>query len=47
MKVTDFAKEVTVHEGLKKEINIAQILEILRVVNQLTDGTLYYKIRSM
>lgn len=35
MKITDFAKEVTKYEALKKQVNIAQILEILKVINLL------------
>jgi hypothetical protein len=47
MKITDFAKAVSVQEGLKKQVNIAQILEVIRVINQITSGALYKIIRSM
>lgn len=47
MKVTVFAKEVTKQEGLKKQISIAQVMEVLRVVNKLLGGALYKLIRSL
>lgn len=46
MKVTEFAKEITKMEGLKKEVNIAQIAEILKCANQLLGGKLYKAIRE-
>jgi len=47
MKITDFSVEVAEAEGLKTQVNIAQIKEILRVINQLTYGALYKLIRSI
>ena len=47
MKVTEFAKEVTLAEGLKKQISIAQVMEVLKIVNVLLSGTLYQDIRSI
>jgi hypothetical protein len=47
MKITDFAVEVTKLEGKKKQVNIAQIMEVLKVVNILTDGWLYKHIRKL
>lgn len=47
MKVTDFAKKVTVREGKKKSQSIAQISEVLKIVNDLTHGILYKIIRLM
>jgi hypothetical protein len=47
MRITDFAKKVTLGEGLKKQVNIAQILEILKVINKLLDGVLYMLIRKL
>lgn len=41
MKVTDFAKKVTEKEGLKEQVNIAQVMELLKVINTLTKGILY------
>jgi len=45
MNINDFAKEVSREEGGKKEVNIAQIKEILKVVNMLLWGALYKEIR--
>ncbi len=41
------AKLITEHEGKKKEINIAQILEVLKVLNKITAGALYKLIKSI
>jgi hypothetical protein len=46
MNINKFAKKVTVGEGKLKEVNIAQIKEILKVVNQLLEGELYNIIRK-
>lgn len=46
MKITDFTKEITSYEGKKKNIDIAQIGEILRIINELTNGELYKIIRN-
>ena len=46
MKITDFASEVALEEGKKKEVNIAQIKEILKVINCLLDGEFYKLIRA-
>ena len=35
MKVTEFAKKVTQKEGKKVQVNIAQILEILKILRKL------------
>ena len=35
MKVTTFAKKLTELEGLKKQVNIAQMMEILRCLKKL------------
>ena len=47
MKVSDVAVEVSKIEGKKKQLNIAQIKEILKVVNKLTHGELYKIVRFM
>lgn len=47
MKVTEFAKLITQHEGLKQQTNIAQIMEILKIVNKLTFGILYKIIKLL
>jgi hypothetical protein len=46
MKVSLFSLEVAKREGLKKQLSIAQIKEVLKVVNELLDGELYKTIRS-
>ena len=45
MKITDLAKIVSEEEGKKKEVNIAQIKEVLRVVNDILDGEFYKLVR--
>lgn len=47
MNVNDFAKRVTLREGGKKSISIAQVKEVLRIVNDLLGGALYTIIRLM
>lgn len=41
------AKLITEFEGKKKQINIAQVLEVLKVMNKLTAGAVYKLIRSL
>lgn len=45
MKITDFTSKVALEEGKKREVNIAQIKEILKVIDNLLDGELYKIIR--
>ncbi len=47
MKVTDFSKQVSLQEGKKKSMDIAQISEILKVANNLLGGELYSAIRKL
>ena len=47
MKVSEFAVEVSKIEGKKKQVNIAQIKEILKVINELMDGQFYKDIRKI
>ena len=47
MKIDDFAKRVAMEEGKKKEVNIAQIKEILKIVNDLLWGELYNLIKEV
>ena len=47
MLIKTFALKVAVKEGLKKQVDIAQIYEILRVINSLLKGELYKAIRRM
>ena len=46
MTLNEFAVKVTQDEGKKKEINIAQVKEILKVVNLLLGGKLYEMIKK-
>ena len=41
MKVTTFARRVTRKEKGRRQVNIAQVLEILKVINSLTKGVFY------
>lgn len=47
MKINEMAKLITEFEGKKKQINIAQVLEVLKVMNKLTAGAVYKLIRSL
>lgn len=46
MTIAQFALLVTRQEGLKKQVNIAQVKEILKVVNAILNGKLYALIRE-
>ena len=41
MKITEFAVILAEKEKGKKEVDIAQIMEILKKINKLTNGCLY------
>lgn len=45
MRIPDFAVEVCRHEGKKKQVDIAQVREVLKVANMLLRGRLYTLIR--
>ena len=47
MHIDKFALRVAQIEGKKKSVDIAQIKEILRIANQLTNGVLYKVIQLM
>lgn len=47
MTLNDFAKQVAKKEGKKKQENIAQIKEQLKVVNELLGGALYKLVRAL
>ena len=47
MKITDFAEKVAENEGGKKEVDIAQIKEVIKVVNNLLEGQLYKLIKKV
>lgn len=46
MRVTDFARMVCNKEGKKVQVNIAQVMEILKIINKITNGLLYKIIRK-
>jgi len=46
MKILDFTLEVAKKEGKKVGVNIAQIKEVIRVINDITKGELYGWIRK-
>lgn len=45
MTMNDFAVKVAKMEGKKKSLSIAQIKEVLKIVNKLLDGDLYAAIK--
>ena len=47
MRVTDFQKLIARCEGQKEEMSIAQISEVLRIVNHLFGGAVYLLIRKL
>ena len=47
MKITDFTRKVTLLEGKKREVSIAQVAEILKIVNDLTCGEFYKMVRRL
>ncbi len=47
MKVSEFSVIVSQHESGKKEVDIAQIKEILKVTNKLLGGLLYKWIKIL
>jgi len=47
MSVNDFAKNVCAEEGGKVNLSIAQVKEVLKVTNKLTNGALYKSIREV
>ncbi len=46
MKINQFAERVAEKEGLKKPINIAQIKEVMKVINDLLGKELYALIKK-
>lgn len=47
MLITKFIRKVTLLEGKKKSVSIAQVAEIVNIINKLTGGLLYILIRHM
>lgn len=46
MRVRDFIREVTLEEGLKKSLSIAQVSEVVKIIDDMLDGELYNLIRQ-
>ena len=47
MKVTEFNKKICALEGGQKQLNIAEISEVTKIANELTNGVLYSVIDLM
>jgi hypothetical protein len=47
MTINNFAIRVSKQEGKKKQLSIAQISEVLKVVNALLGGQLYKEIKKL
>jgi hypothetical protein len=47
MNINDFAKIVTLLEGKKRSVSIAQVKEILKIINDLTEKEFYKSIRKL
>ena len=47
MKITEFNKMVCEREGGEEELTIAQIAEVIKIANELTNGVLYGVIELM
>lgn len=47
MKVSDFSVIVAQKEGKKKQVSIAQIKEILKIINDLLGGDVYKSIKVL
>ena len=47
MNINEFARLVAKAEGKKKQVDIAQIKEMLRAANQALTGGLYSAIRGL
>ena len=47
MNINEFAKKVTLAEGGKVSVSIAQVKEILKIINRLTGEILYKIIKLM
>lgn len=47
MKANEFNELVSYVEGGKNQLSIAQIAEVTKIINKLTDGELYKIIRKL
>ena len=46
MNINEFCIEISKKEGKKKQVDIAQISEVIKVANDLLDGKLYELIKE-
>lgn len=46
MKITEFTILLTEFEGNKKGVNVAQMAEVVKVINYATEGMLYKYIKG-
>ena len=46
MNINEFCTEISKREGKKKQVDIAQISEIIKITNDLLDGKLYELIKE-
>ena len=47
MDLNAFAKRISKLEGKKKQVDIAQIKEILKIINRITNGILYSLVKTI
>ena len=47
MTIHEFSKQVCKNEALKKQVDIGQVKELLKVINKLTYGILYSVIKAL
>ena len=47
MRVAEFRRLIAKYEGQKESMTIAQISEVLRIVNDLLGGAVYRLIRAL
>ena len=47
MNINTFSRKVTLLEGKRKSISIAQVKEVLRIINDMVGGALYLLIKGL
>ncbi len=47
MKINDFASEITKLEGLKKNLTVADVKEVLRLIDKKLCGEVYKMIKKI
>ncbi len=47
MRITEFANMIAVRERGRKQVNIAQIKEIVKIINEMLEGKLYKDVRKL